>query len=170
MNVLATFESTSLMSGLSKYEDEQLVRVAITLVLQWVLNAVHQKLTTATVIENTYQIISDTYVYAEHMTQDCSVIDNVTGMANTVRFPLLHSEDKNYGAVGYNTSKNWYHRYAEIVEHIVTYYAHAVMGFIQTLEHDLHVVVIRCLHYTDRYIATYLECRNLIEYADPSRE
>lgn len=166
MNVLVTFEARSLMQGLSKFDDHESVKVAITLVLQWLLNAVHKKLTPDLVIENVGQVVSDTYVYAEYMLGDNSLIDNGTGVVSKLSYPMVHSEsDKNYRFREYSTAhSNLYCRYGEIVEHILFNYARQVMGFIATLETDVHAHNIQCLEYTDRYISALLHCRNLIEY------
>jgi hypothetical protein len=166
MNILVTFESRSLQFGLSKFDDHESVKVAITLVLQWFLNAVHRKLTPDDVIDNIAQVVSDTYVYAEYMLGDNSLIDSRTGVVSTLNYPTVHSEsDKNYRFGEYSTAhSNLYCRYGEIVEHIVLNYARQAMGFLQTLEQDKHGTSIQCLEYTERYIAALVHCRNLIEY------
>lgn len=166
MNVLVTFEARSLQFGLSKFDDHESVKVAITLVLQWLLNAVHRKLTPDAVIDNIAQVVSDTYVYAEYMLGDNSLIDNGTGAVTKLNYPMVHSEDdKNYRFREYSTAhSNLYCRYGEIVEHIVVNYTRQVMGFISTLESDTHATHIQCLEYTDRYVAAIIHVRNLIEY------
>lgn len=166
MNVLVTFESRSLQFGLSKFDDHESIKVAITLVLQWLLNAVHRKLTPDHVIESVQQVVSDTYVYAEYMLGDNSLIDSGTGVVSRLNYPTVHSEsDKNYPFREYSTAhSNLYCRYGEIVEHLVLNYTRQVMGFLSTLERDVHATNIQCLEYTDRYIAAMVHCRNLIEY------
>ena len=163
MNVLVTFESTSLFHGLSKYDDHNTVKVAIGLVLQWLLRAVHAKATPEQVIDRVNMAVAETFVYAEYMLGDNSLIDNATGQST--RYPLIHSEDKNYSFGEYSTAhSSLYCRYSEIVEHVVLSYTRPVMGFLKTLESDMHATNIQCLEYTDRYIAAVVHCRNLIEY------
>ncbi|MNC02509.1 hypothetical protein D3C81_199890 [compost metagenome] len=163
MNILVTFEAVSLHHGLSKFDDHETVKVAIGLVLQWLLNAVHAKANPDQVIDRVNMVVSETFVYAEYMLGDNTMIDNATGMAS--RYPLVHSEDKNYSFGEYSTAhSSLYCRYSEIVEHLVLNYARQVMGFLQMLEQDKHATHIQCLEYTDRYIAALVHCRNLIEY------
>jgi hypothetical protein len=165
MNVLVTFESVSLHHGLSKFDDHESVKTAIGLVLQWLLNAVHRKLTPDSVLDNIYQVVSDTYVYAEYVLGDNSLIDNRTGAVSKLNYPLVHSEQPDPFRE-YNTAHgNLYSRYGEIVEHIVINYTRQVMGFLYSLEEDKHATNISCLEYTERYIAAIIHCRNLIEYS-----
>lgn len=166
MNVLVTFEAVSLQHGLSKFDDHESVKVAIGLVLKWFLNAVHRKLTPDQVLDNIGQVVSDTYVYAEYMLGDNSLIDNGTGAVAKLNYPLVHSEhENNYAFKEYSTvHSNLYCRYGEIVEHVVINYARSVMGFLASLETDKHATNVTCLDYTERYIAAHVHCRNLIEY------
>lgn len=167
MNILVAFESSSLLQGLTKYEDRRSVNVALSLVFQWLLDAVHRKLTASQVIECVNQIAGDTYSQAEYMLSSNTQIDYYTGLVSEIRYPLIHHEDgdKKYGQLEYNTShNNWFHRYAEIVEHIVLHYTDAVMGFFQSLEKDKHVVSIQHVTYTPRYVTLVVMCWNLIEY------
>lgn len=171
MNVLVSFESASLLHGLNRFEDKRAVKVAISLVFQWILEATHRRWTPEQVFDNIHQVIHDSYPQAEYMLGPNHQIDIITGEVTTIRYPLLHREHpaKNYPLYEYNTShNNWYHRFAEIVEHLVMYYSRQVMGFIRTLERDKHAVSIYCLEYTDRYIAAVIHCRHLVEYRPDS--
>ncbi len=170
MNVLATFESATLHFGLTRYDDHDTVKVAITLVLQWMLSAVHHRYTSEQCLDNVHQVIQDTYPHAEFMLGGTSVVDHKTGKPVFPSYPTIHQEpDKNYSFGEYSTAySGLYCRYSEIVEHIVRNYARQVMGFLQTLEHDKHATTIQCLEYTDRYIAVIIHCRNLIEYEHPT--
>lgn len=165
MNVLVTFESVSLHYGLSKFDDHESVKVAITLVLQWLLNAVHRKLTPERVLDNIPQVVSETYVYAEYMLGDNSLIENGSGAVFKLNHPIVHSEEKDPFREYSTAHSNLYMRYGEIVEHIVINYTRQVMGFLYSLEEDKHATHISCLEYTERYIAAVIHCRNLIEYS-----
>lgn len=172
MNVFATFEAASLKYGLSKYDDVPTVKVAITLVLQWLLAAVHHRRSPDSVINNVHGIIKDTYPYAEYMLRDNTVIDNRTGHTSAPVYPSVHSaDDKKYYYGEYSTIHNsLYCRYSEIVEHLVLNYTHPVMGFFFTLEQDKHATSVQCLEYTDSYISAIIHCRNLIEYDRKSKD
>ena len=164
MNVLVTFESASLNYGLSKFDDLNAVKVTITLVLQWLLNATHRKLTPEHVLDNIAQVISDTYVYAEYMLGDNNLIESKTGAVFRLNHPTVYVEEKDPFREYSSAHGNLYLRFGEIVEHLVTNYTRSVMGFLQVLEGDKHANSISCLEFTDRYIAALIYCQNLIEY------
>lgn len=167
MQVLASFKAEPLLRGLSRYENRGMVKVIITVIFQWLLDKTHDRKTPEWVLENIQTAISETYHMAEYLLKNIVVIDAQTGVVTQTPDVLVYTEtaeqkyplDKNY-----MWRDDWYHRYCELVEYLLTHYARTVMGFYVVLQNDKHAVNVQCVEFTNYYICVVIQCWNLIEY------
>lgn len=167
MNILASFKSDSLNQGLSKYESRGMVKVVITLLFHWLLRQQQAQRSVNWVFENIHKAIEDTYVHAEYLLTTTVEIDGRSGQTRPVWHPVVHSERPgiNYTTADNHMSPdNWYHRYCELTEYLLTCYSRPVMGFYNQVQTDKHLFNVECIEFTDYYITVVARCYNLIEY------
>lgn len=169
MNILASFRSDSLNQGLTRYESRGMVKVVITLLFHWLLRQQQARRSIEWILENIHQAVRDTYVHAEYLLTSTVEIDAQTGHSRPVWHPVIHREEPgiNYTVTDNHMSPdNWYHRYYELAEYLLTYYTRPVMGFYTQVQKDKHLFNVECIEFTDYYITVIARCYNLIEYKE----